>query len=86
MKIYKKEITVYDFEGIFDGFCVEAQTELVGEEEAICFYLYHKAYGIKSLMFGLLKKDIESENYIRDIIAANIEADIELYREDFMDQ
>ena len=86
MKIYKKEITVYDFEGIFDCFCVEAQTELVGEEEAICFYLYHKAYGIKSLMFVLLKKDIESENHIRDIIAANIEADIELYREDFMDQ
>ena len=23
MKIYKKEIAVYDFEGIFDGFCVE---------------------------------------------------------------
>ena len=23
MKTYKKEITVYDFEGIFDGFCVE---------------------------------------------------------------
>ena len=37
-------------------------------------------------MFGLMKKDIESEDDIRDIIAANIEAKIELYREDFMDE
>lgn len=82
MKIYKKEITVYDFEGIFDGFCVEVQTE----EEETEVYLYHKEYGIKSLMFGILNEDIESEEVLRDIIADYIEDNVERYRIEFMDE
>lgn len=81
MIVYKKEITVYDFEDIFDGFCVEVHRE----KETIELYLYHKNYGIKDLMFGLRSKDIESEAQLRNIIASNLENSIEAYRMDFMD-
>ena len=53
MKTYKKEITVYDFEGIFDGFCVEVDKS----DEITDIYLYHKQCGIKRYMFGLYTKD-----------------------------
>ena len=78
MKTYKKEITVYDFEGIFDGFCVEVDCS--GEMTEI--YLYHKDYAEKMLMFGI---DIKHEWQIRDIIAANIETYINIYTIEYIE-
>ena len=78
MKIYKTEITTYDFEGIFDGFCVE-----VVQNEKTEFYLYHKKHSIKTYMFGI--ESTTDECKIRDIIASNIEEYIETYTEEFMD-
>ena len=78
MKTYKKEITVYDFEGIFDGFCVEVDCS--GEMTEI--YLYHKDYADKMLMFGI---DIKDEWEIRDIIAANIEEHIKFHIDEYIE-
>ena len=72
MKTYKKEITVYDFEGIFDGFCVEVE---VGDK-ITDMYLCHKDYSVKKFMFAINTKD---ESEIRNIIAANIEEEIKCY-------
>ncbi len=86
MKNFVKKVMVYDFESIFDGFCVEVsetKDEKI-EEEMIEFHLYHKDYGIKNYMFGLLKKDIKDEWQIRDIIANNIEEYISAYVEEII--
>ena len=85
MKNFIKEVMVYDFEGIFDGFCVEvseAKDEI--EEVMIQLFLYHKDYYIKKPMFCLMKKDIKDEWEIRDIIANNIEEYIRAYEEEIM--
>lgn len=86
MKNFIKEVMVYDFEGIFDGFCVEvseAKDEILNEE-MIQLFLYHKDYYIKNPMFQLTKKDIKDEWEIRDIIANNIEEYIRAYEEEIM--
>ena len=77
MKIYKKEIAVYDFEGIFDGFCVEVDKS----DEITDIYLYHKQCGIKRYMFGLYTKD---EKEIRQIVASNIMDYINIYIDEYM--
>lgn len=79
MKIYKTEITTHDFEGIFDGFCVE-----IVQGETTEFYLYHKECKIKMYMFGI--ESTTDECKIRDIIASNIEKYIEIYTEEFLDE
>ena len=77
MKIYKKEIIVYDFEGIFDGFCVEVDKS----DDITDIYLYHKQCGIKRYMFGLYTKD---EKEIRQIVASNIMDYINIYIDEYM--
>lgn len=81
MRFNTKEIKVYDFAGIFDGFCVEAH-EVKDTTE---LYLYHNNYGIKSLMFGVLTNSIKSEWELRDLIASNIENHIDIYQDVYMD-
>lgn len=77
MKIYKKGIIVYDFEGIFDGFCVEVDKS----DDITDIYLYHKQCGIKRYMFGLYTKD---EKEIRQIVASNIMDYINIYIDEYM--
>ena len=48
-------------------------------------WLYHRDYGIKSLMFGLSENDIESMDDLMDIVTANIDTYIPGYREEYMD-
>ncbi len=81
MKFYTKEIKVYDFAEIFDGFCVEAHKV----KDTTELYLYHKNYGIKSFMFGVLTNSIKSEWELRDLIASNIENHIDIYQDVYMD-
>lgn len=78
MKRYNKEIQVYDFEGLYDGFCVEVHKN----KTAIEFYLYHKSYGIKELMFGVLPD--ETEWMIENLISININDYINYYTNAYM--
>lgn len=72
---YEKAITVYSLP---DGFIVEVEKG----SEYTDFYISHRNYGVKSLMFGLCNCDIGSEE---EIILANAEECMDLYREEFMD-
>lgn len=82
MKLYKKEIIVCELEGEYDGFIVEIhQADDVTE-----LYLYNKRYGIKELMFGLESKNIVNEQHLLNIIEANIEYNVSIYRDTYMDE
>ena len=71
---HEKTITVY---ALWDGFCVDVDRGVEDTE----FYIYHKCYGIKSMMFGLRNCDMWSEE---EMILANAEEHMEFYREDYM--
>lgn len=75
MKKYQKEIIVYE---LSNGFVVERERK----ENCIEFYISHKKYGIKSLMFGLCDKDeIEAE----EMMLSELESYIDNYKEEFFD-
>lgn len=80
MKIIVKDYEAFALDGKFDGFCIE----ILKDEDMIEIFLYHKQYGIKSLMFGL-NKTFENELNLYNIIANNIEEEIAMYAEKFMD-
>lgn len=80
MKI-NKNITVYDMNQWFKGFCVAVDKD----ETETNLYIYHTDYLTKMHMFGLLNKDIKDDWHLRDIIAANIEDYKKIYEEKFMD-
>ena len=82
MKIIVKEYEAVALDGKFDGFCIE----LLTDEETTEIYLYHKQYGVKSLMFGLCNKDIKDLWLLRNIIANSIEEHIAIYAAEFMDE
>lgn len=75
MKKYQKTITVYE---LHDDFMVEVHRD----KELSEFYLYHKAYGIKMLMFGLCDCDKATEE---QIIEANAEDYMNVYTEAYVD-
>lgn len=54
MKSYKRTVTIYELD---NGFCVDA----VKDGNVTEFYLYHKEYGVKSLIFGLCDVDEATE-------------------------
>ena len=72
---HEKTIAVYTLGG---GFFVEADKG----PEVTDFYIYHERYGVKSLMFGLLNRDVHSEEAF---ILANAEDQIRFYCEEYMD-
>lgn len=79
----RKDITSRFFDA-GDGFIVEAEYSVnENGEDVVEFWLYHKEYGIKDLMFGLPKKYKEFDIY--DVCAANLEQYKESYREEYMD-
>lgn len=81
MKVYKKEVTVYELDGKYEGFIVETSK---GDDEMIDVYLTHKRYGIKDFMFGFMDK---YEGYtLEGVIYGNLEGSIKLYIEKFMDE
>ena len=75
MKKYQKTITVYE---LHDGFMVEVHREKEFSE----FYIYHKAYGIKTLMFGVCDCDKVAEE---QIIEANAEDHMNVYKAEYFD-
>ena len=75
MRQYQKTITVYE---LHDDFVVEVHRE----KELTEFYIYHKTYGIKTLMFGLPDCDVATE---AQIIEANVEDYMAIYKEEYCD-
>ena len=75
MKVYQKQLTVYELD---DGFFVEVSKD----EDATHFYLGHKQYGVKSLMFGVNDFSFMSE---KQLIEANVEDYIQMFKEEYFD-
>ena len=74
MKKFQKTITAYEFP---NGFIVEISKKEVYTE----FWIYHKRYGIKDMMFGIPNK-CKAEH--EAIMLANIQQYIESYEEEYM--
>lgn len=79
MKKYKKTITVYELN---DGFIVEVYRD--EDENGIDseFYLHHKDYGVKMLMFEISNYMASDEN----IILETVDEHIEIYKEEYFDE
>lgn len=75
--ITEKNITVYS---LSDDFSVEVESN---GEVTEC-YLCHKCYGVKSHMFGLLNKDIDSK-LLESIICNYAPTYMETYMEEYGD-
>lgn len=83
MKYYKKNIEVFEFEEEYKGFFIEIHEE----EEKIEYYIGHKEYGIKEMMFGIPKDPMQNQmdlNY--RMICASADAYTRYYKEKFMDE
>ena len=79
MTVKKRQITTYDFDGIFDGYCVDVETG-IDNKDMLNFHIYHKDCGIKDYMFGVYKKQLRQKGLtVEDIISGNIEQSIKLY-------
>ena len=78
MKIYKKEIVIYELDGQYDNFCMEVHNNETETE----LYLYHKQYGIKMHMIGV---DLISNDWeIADLIDGYINGCVEEYLDEFI--
>ena len=78
--LIKKEpetIDVYYFKG---GFIIDA----VQEGDFTMYYLYHKDYGIKDLMFGLPDNNDSAPK--EDIFLSNVPEYVKLYCDQYMDK
>ena len=69
------------FKTDFDGFYVD----IVEADSEWDVYLWHEDYGTKSFIFGLPKEDTTHDQAI-DIVIGNLEEQIELYRQEYMDE
>ena len=78
MEKTNKEIVVYKFNKNYF-------VEVIVEKNVVEFWLGNNEYGIKQFMFGLLKKDLKSEQDIIDIINAKIKDYIRSYKEAYED-
>ena len=72
---YVKTITAYTLPY---GFIIEADKC----EEVTDFYIYHKDYGIKMLMFGLCNYDTAEQE---EILYANAPQYMDIYKDEYMD-
>lgn len=72
---YVKTITAYTLPY---GFIIEADQS----EEVTDFYIYHKDYGIKMLMFGICNCDVAEHD---EIVRANATQYMLIYTENYMD-
>lgn len=69
-----KSITVYTLP---NGYIIEADKG----EEITDFYIYHKDYGVKMLMFGLCNYDMDEQE---DILYANALRYMDIYKDEYM--
>ena len=80
LKETKSKTKTYEYR---DGFLVD----IVDEGSTVSVYLYHKDYGVKDLIFGIRKEDVESEEKLKELITDNLNTDsyIEDYTEIYID-
>lgn len=76
MKIYKKQITVYDLENDFIIEIIEDDKDNTKE-----FWLSNKYYGVKKFMYGLRC----NENDIEKLILSDIKSYIKTYKKEYME-
>ena len=74
IKKYVRTITVYTLPS---GFIIEADKG----EEVTDFYIYHRDYGVKMLMFGLCNYDMDEQE---DILYANALRYMDIYKDEYM--
>ena len=70
-----KSITVYTLP---NGYIIEADKG----EEITDFYIYHKDYGVKMLMFGLCNYDPAEQE---DILYTSASRYMDIYKDEYMD-
>ena len=70
-----KSITVYTLP---NGYIIEADKG----EEITDFYIYHKDYGVKMLMFGLCNYDPAE---LEDILYTSASRYMDIYKDEYMD-
>lgn len=80
LKIEKKNVLNVQFE---NNFLVDV---FETDEKTIEFWLYHKDYGIKSLMFGVLYEEKYNEKYFLDLIINEIDIHIDFYKKRYMEE
>jgi len=74
MKRIQKTINTYEFS---NGFIVEISKEEANTE----FWIYHKMYGIKEMMFGIPN---EYAALNEEIMLANVQQHMDFYEEEYM--
>ena len=74
MKKFQKTITAYEFP---NGFIVEISKKEVYTE----FWIYHKRYGIKDMMFGIPNEFVAAHE---EIMLANVQQHMDYYEEEYM--
>ena len=74
MKRIQKTINTYEFS---NGFIVEISKEEANTE----FWIYHKMYGIKEMMFGIPN---EYAALNEEIMLANVQQHMDYYEEEYM--
>ena len=72
---YVKTITAYTLPY---GFIIEANKG----EEVTDFYIYHKDYGVKMLMFGLCNYDTSEQE---EILYTSASRYMDIYKDEYMD-
>ena len=70
-----KVIETYEIE---NGFYLDIQEK----KDTLEFYIYHKDYGIKMLMFGLCNYDASEQE---EILYANAPRYMDIYKDEYMD-
>ena len=58
--------------------------EIIEVDDVYEAWISHEDYGAKSLMFGLLKKDVSYENALV-IVEGNLKTYIDIYKDEFED-
>ncbi len=87
MSIKKVETKITTYQ-LTDNFFVEAFERADKDEATIELWIWHKWYGIKTLLIGLPKKNVGSDGYfssIEDLITAEFKRGMLRYYEERME-
>ena len=77
--------SVDTYELSLEGFFMEIFTYINKHGKIYDVYLYHKDYGIKEYLFGILAGSVADYAELLEIAEANLSDDILLYIENYMD-
>ena len=80
LKQIKRDVVSYD---VGEGFYVDVESPInLDEEDEV--WLYNISCGIKTLMFGFLRKDITGPAQLEDMILSYLEPEKKYYMNKFM--